>query len=61
MSKISQNITPHLIVDKSIINNKLFDMPLSEHAYNIIIAALITVVHKPSLFPSADCVKLCVL
>ena len=33
----------------------------SVHAYNIITAALITVVHKPSLCPSADCVKLCVL
>ena len=41
---------------------KILDiMRTTSSVHNINTAALITVVHMPSLFPSADCVKFCVL
>jgi hypothetical protein len=54
----------HVILYVEILNEKNridFNLILCPNHYNIITAALNTVVHKPSLCPSADCVKLFVL
>ncbi|MGA9151060.1 MAG: hypothetical protein WBZ36_10805 [Candidatus Nitrosopolaris sp.] len=57
-------MTLQVLVRKFMIIGRVLEIKPSKkstHAYNIITAALITVVHEPSLCPSADSVKLCVL